>query len=269
MGKKKQNHYEENSDKYPTLEAHPHYRSIIRKQRMCLLVLAQAKASITNQEVDDVAGTIIIQDVKQCKAEFDSSQTELLDLLDQVEDDAVNKGEDQLVQSQEAVNERCQNVLTQVNAIIRKSYANSTQTKPGVINPETNSDHYQTRYPKIEVPAFDGNIRKFQEFIGLYDDLVHNVSTLPKVRKLHYLKIALKAGKAYVLIRDTSLTDEAYDEVYERLRRRYHNKRAVINAHLSDLFAVERINGTEGLRKLLDTFTGAVSGLKVSGIDVC
>lgn len=257
------------------LEDHPQHQTVARKQKLCLLKLSQAETTIAGMinldpsNVIDVsanvqAAKIVVEELKEMKLKYEKFQEQLIDLLEEVEPELAANDEESLLHSQEAVNRRYQEVLTKANTLIT---ANSFETKP---KPNTimNMEKQVAKFPKIDVPSYNGNIRSFPEFKGLFDSLVHNDSNIPKVRKLHYLKEALKESDAWIYVRDISLTDIGYDEAYGNIMKRYNNKRAIINAHLHDLFSVEKISNTNGLRKLLDSFRGALSGIRVCDVDV-
>jgi len=85
----------------------------------------------------------------------------------------------------------------------------------------------QPKLEHIQVPTFDGDILKFQNFKSLFENLIHNNAALSNVQKLYYLKQALisSAGK---LVRNFELSKDSYTEAWEFVLARYGNKRATI-----------------------------------------
>lgn len=65
----------------------------------------------------------------------------------------------------------------------------------------------------IQIPTFDGDILKFQNFKSLFENLIHNNVELSGVLKLYYLKQSL-IGKANDLVRDFDLNDSSYGEAW-------------------------------------------------------
>ena len=73
------------------------------------------------------------------------------------------------------------------------------------------------KLPKIDLPKFDGNIFKWQEFWTLFSENVHNQPNLSAVTKLSYLKPLLRGSAADAC--DGFTTDEkGYIEIVETLK---------------------------------------------------
>lgn len=118
---------------------------------------------------------------------------------------------------------------------------------------------------KIQVPKFDGEILNFPSFKGMYDNLVHNNSSLSSVQKLHYLKQSLMDGSAHCLIRDFPLTETSYPEAYACVCARFDNKRAIVRALFSKLYNLESISTSSKIRSLIDNVDSTIRGLKAVG----
>jgi len=43
--------------------------------------------------------------------------------------------------------------------------------------------------PKINLPTFDGDKIKWENFRDLFKILVHNINNIPIIKKMHYLKM--------------------------------------------------------------------------------
>lgn len=55
------------------------------------------------------------------------------------------------------------------------------------INTMSEAQPVAVKLPRINVPTFNGDLRKFLDFRALYENLVHNDDNIPSVRKMHYL----------------------------------------------------------------------------------
>jgi len=119
----------------------------------------------------------------------------------------------------------------------------------------------QPKLEHIQVPTFDGDILKFQNFKSLFENLIHNNAALSNVQKLYYLKQALisSAGK---LVRNFELSKDSYTEAWEFVLARYGNKRATIWAVFKRLQNLESINSNVKIRSLLDQVDIVIHGLK-------
>lgn len=91
------------------------------------------------------------------------------------------------------------------------------------------------RLPKINIPKFDGDPRKFLKFKSLFSNLIHEDTTISNVRKLYYLQEVLE-GPTEEFIRDLDMTETSYNMAWSELLNRYENKRVIIRA-LSLIFS--------------------------------
>lgn len=91
----------------------------------------------------------------------------------------------------------------------------------------------QTKLPKIDIPNFDENIRNFIGFRNLFENLVHTNTALPNVQKLYLKKNSLE-GKVSSLVKDFSITDIVYAEVWSTHTTRCENTKKIIRTLLAD-----------------------------------
>ncbi|XP_046145368.1 uncharacterized protein LOC123988660 [Osmia bicornis bicornis] len=112
--------------------------------------------------------------------------------------------------------------------------------------------------PKIELPKFSGDPLQWESFRDLFKSLVHDVSHLPDVQKLLYLKYSL-TGEAAEVIRNTP-TDSGFKGAWEDLEARYGNFCLLSFSHHRALLscppALQQSAGE--LKRLLDTFRQAI-----------
>ncbi|XP_038106708.1 uncharacterized protein LOC119766311 [Culex quinquefasciatus] len=122
------------------------------------------------------------------------------------------------------------------------------------------------KYPELKLPEFSGNPLDWQAFHDRFVAAVHSSKELSDSEKLSYLT-GLVVGKAADVIAGIPTEDQYYGEAWERLNRRYGDKRVLVTAHLAELFdtpAMEK-ESTEALLKLVDRFDRIVAILKKLG----
>lgn len=88
--------------------------------------------------------------------------------------------------------------------------------------------------PKIKIADFDGNITKWKVFYELYDQVIHQNTTLGNAAKMHFLKTYVK-GEAARLINHLTPTAENYESAYKILIARYENTRVLLGKLLDTL----------------------------------
>lgn len=121
------------------------------------------------------------------------------------------------------------------------------------------------KLPKNAIPRFDGNVRKFMKFKGLFQNLIHDDESIPKIRKLHYLQEALPEGDAEPLVHDLDVFEVAYDIAWKLVLGKYDNKRKIVKSHLNDIFSIRPIKTECELGKLIDEINSCLRGLKICG----
>ena len=99
-----------------------------------------------------------------------------------------------------------------------------------------NSNHHAKtgRLPKLELPIFDGEPKKWFDFWDVFNAAIHTRSDLAEIEKLQYLKGQLK-GAALKLIDGFRLTAVNYEMVLEMLHDAYGDRDAIIDAHIIEL----------------------------------
>lgn len=127
----------------------------------------------------------------------------------------------------------------------------------------------EVKLPQIQLPLFSGVYEEWQSFQDMFISLIHNNANLSAVQKLHYLKSSLK-GEPENLLRSLSTTETNYQEAWDKLTRRYNNKRYNSNEILKRLFAQKPISNESApaIKQLLDTTSACLKSLKNLGIDI-
>ena len=90
------------------------------------------------------------------------------------------------------------------------------------------------RLPKLELPTFDGEPKKWYDFWVIFNAAIHTRSDLAEIEKLQYLKAQLR-GAALKLIDGFRLTAANYEMVIEMLQDAYGDTDAIIDAHIIQL----------------------------------
>ena len=94
----------------------------------------------------------------------------------------------------------------------------------------------EAKLPKLSLPVFTGDIKKWTEFHDLFQAMVHKLS-VPDITKFSYLKSVL-GGEAKAAIEGLALTASNYATALELLEERFGRKEQITFAHIQDLLAV-------------------------------
>lgn len=119
--------------------------------------------------------------------------------------------------------------------------------------------------PKLQIPAFHGDILEWSSFKDTFDSAIGNNPDLSKVQKFTYLKTLVK-GEALRHIADLTLTDANYDIAYQQLHDRYQNKRKITMALLDRLRSIPKSNGTaRSIKDIADIAQRTERSLQILG----
>ena len=132
----------------------------------------------------------------------------------------------------------------------------------------TTHNRINIKLPKLELPKFDGNLLKWQEFWDSFASSIHENKSLNPVDKLNYLKCNLE-GRAKQAIEGLQVSNDNYEVAISVLHERYGNKEHVIQAHyasLSDL-PPSNTNSTK-LRLTYDSIETSLRSLEALGENV-
>lgn len=150
----------------------------------------------------------------------------------------------------------------QVSSSLRESYRVDNN-----ISIENNSSN--VRFPKIDLPFFDGAYDKWMCFSDTFKAMIHNKINISNIEKLHYLRSCLK-GEAAAVIQSLISSDENYEIAWSLLVDRYDNKRVIVQNHLKALLNQPAITRESAitLRQLLNNINTHSRALKVLGLSV-
>lgn len=144
--------------------------------------------------------------------------------------------------------------------------ATSTSTPGTSAGPRQVSGTPTFRLAPLELPEFSGNYLEWTHFRDMFDALVIKNAGISNVERLQYLKLKL-TGEASSVIRNVAVTDANFTSVWDDLKARYENSRAIISALLSSLFNIpaisqEPLSGLKFLRNTSAEVLKALTNLK-------
>jgi len=131
---------------------------------------------------------------------------------------------------------------------------------------ETQAQTNNLRLPKIELPTFAGGYEDWYAFYDTFHSLIHNVRSISRIQKFHYLRSALR-GDAATVIQSLEVSTANYDEAWQMLTARYDNKRLIIQKHIKAIFELPAVTKENhaALRLLSDGVLKHVRALKALG----
>lgn len=120
----------------------------------------------------------------------------------------------------------------------------------------------------IPLPTFEGNHTSWMSFYESFQVLVGNNRNLSNINKFHYLKGCLKDG-ALRAIESLPLSGDNYLSAIDVLRKRYENRRLIVQEHVAGILSIKNIvkESHLELRTLVDTVTNNIAALKALKIE--
>ncbi|XKL67280.1 hypothetical protein PGB90_002771 [Kerria lacca] len=176
--------------------------------------------------------------MKLCKTESTSLQSQFeesvrlaFDEIDPEGEAAIIKKQDELFKKLDDSKIQVMALLAKINGIL-KTYnppsRDSILNESAISNAANAASQPDIRLPKIEIPEFDGDPRKFMKFKTMFQNMIHEESRIANVRKLIYLQRAL-IGKAEEFLRDVDIIDGTnYSNVWQEFLAWYENKRVIV-----------------------------------------
>lgn len=86
----------------------------------------------------------------------------------------------------------------------------------------------------MKLPSFSGDYQSWTEFKHLFTSIVSSSQQLSNIEKLHYLKNSI-SGSAANIISGLPMTEETFNEAWEKLVQKYENKRKLIFSHVTNI----------------------------------
>lgn len=142
------------------------------------------------------------------------------------------------------------------------------QSSKGSVHKSHKDSHQPSnlKLPRIELPKFNGDVLKFQNFWDQFEAAVHNNDDLPKVQKFTYLRSVL-TGNALQTIEGFEVTGANYQPAVECLKHRYGRKRVVISSLVKSVIKMDAksVANASSLRDLYDTLINRTRALEALG----
>ena len=124
------------------------------------------------------------------------------------------------------------------------------------------------KLPKLCLPKFKGNVKKWHAFWELFESLIHKNSEMSPIDKFNYLSTLLEDEESRV-IQGLPLTNANYNVAIEILKDRFGKPQTIVTAHMDDLLKLPSLGSNcrvKDLRAVLDQLTIHVRGLETLGI---
>ena len=153
-------------------------------------------------------------------------------------------------------------VLLRAEAVVRKQSDSDGQAASTAGGSGTGGA--SARLPKLELPKFDGNVLQWETFWESFRCAVDQLSELPAVHKLTYLR-SLLVGEARRCVEGLPLKAENYVTTCELLKERFGRPELVIFAHIQQLLSISSAAGSK-LQDLVDRLLVEVRSLEALGI---
>ncbi|XP_018904396.2 uncharacterized protein [Bemisia tabaci] len=159
--------------------------------------------------------------------------------------------------------------VTRARKYLREIVINTPERDLGVKThvstpPESLSGHStQVKLPTISLPEFDGSLEGWASFFDLFSSLIDQNEKLNSVKKLFYLKSALK-GKAADLLKNVSTIESNYQLALDLLKDKFDCPRRVARTHFSNLREYPKLqkDTPKALGDLVDVFRVNLRALK-------
>ncbi|XP_043472974.1 uncharacterized protein LOC122505428 [Leptopilina heterotoma] len=155
-------------------------------------------------------------------------------------------------------------ILREVTRFERLEYQEISQrvsTTPQASTPRLQS----TPLPTINIPKFSGRLTDWATFRDYFNSLIIQNPSLDNLQKLHFLKSFVER-EASLLLKNTPLTESSFESAWDRLKNRYENSRAIIQAELKALFSIpamknESVISLKNIRSIVTEKIAALENL--------
>ncbi|XP_036317482.1 uncharacterized protein LOC118732457 [Rhagoletis pomonella] len=211
------------------------------------------------RELDSAALAVWLEQVERIERNFDGVQTKLEE-LDHMELESSARSDffrayadikTSIVkeQNERQVNEKRQSSTARQFSLDEPSSFIITQPK--------------SRLPVLQIPKFSGSYIDWPDFYSMFCTVVDKDSDLTNIEKFQHLRSSLTTS-ALDTIRSLEIKDENYKTALELLVHRFDNKRLNFQAHIKEIFALQRIEpgAVAKLRELSDKVNAHLRALQ-------
>lgn len=148
-----------------------------------------------------------------------------------------------------------------------KSLINSKiEINQSLLSTQNTNTKLNVKLPNLSLPEFDGSYDKWFNFADTFHAVVDKNTDLAKVEKFYYLQRCLK-GEAAQTIQAIKVTNENYDVAWEVLKKRFENKRAIVDKHIQLILDIPVMKQESHftLRNFVDTLQSNIRSLQSLG----
>lgn len=196
-------------------------RAIDKFDKIC------AKSNVTKGDYSELARRL--NDLQPFLAEYEGVCLELIE-LEAGDDDEKDYGD---------FEDTYYDIIGKISSFLDDRPSEpASDTKPAVMSVE--NDLSSLKLPTVQLPTFSGKYEDWLEFHDAFDSLIHKHPNLTNVQKFYYLLSAVK-GEASQVLKSISVSADNYITAWSLLKRRFENKRLIIQSNLKGLFDLDPI----------------------------
>ncbi|XP_067633257.1 uncharacterized protein [Eurosta solidaginis] len=119
-----------------------------------------------------------------------------------------------------------------------------------------------SRLPLLTLPKFSGAYTEWTNFKSMFTSIIDKDSDLSNIDKLQHLRSCL-SGAALDTVRSLEISDSNYKIALELLHKRFDNKRLIFQAHIREIFGLDKADSNAiKLRELTDKVTAHLRALQ-------
>lgn len=128
--------------------------------------------------------------------------------------------------------------------------------------------HYQKSVPRIEIPEFSGDYKKWISFKDLFLEAIHNNPAINKAQKMQHLKSKLR-GEAERIVQHLTISATNYDSCWTLLMQRYDNKHLQFATFMNNMLHLPTISQPDAfnLKRMHDVINESMNGISNIGLD--
>lgn len=219
----------------------------------------------TIDTVNALTATADSSELSVMREELESNWSDYSCAFNEHEDAIVGKNDDEVT----TINAEFSTIHTAyVKARVHLTQLMTASTGPAPALESTIIQHdgiKTVKLPPCKLMKFSGELTEWVEFEATCRSML--TDKVSEVQRLQFLKDAL-VGEPRALIAHVMPHDGAYDRAMLLLKGRYKNVRAIVNAHLKQLYNVPRNEPDRENKSLLRSIVDALNGLK-AGLEGC
>lgn len=124
------------------------------------------------------------------------------------------------------------------------------------------------KLPPADLPKFSGDYAKWISFRDRFSSIINNAGEVSGIQKLDFLMSHLE-GEALKLVEHIPIEEDNFAVVWDALKKRFENKKLLVNAQLKILFGQPIISQetSQQIKRILDTTNQCIENLKHLAVD--